>query len=141
MITKFTVDYSQNLDEFIEQQKYLFVNPDTNQKHFPAVEHEVGVKELEGTLYEFPEDVYSDEVVESMAKDGKRPATLRELLAFCKAQSEIDFLTVALGSVWKHAHGAGSVAYVTGHIDGLSISLHFYESAWFQGCKFLAIDK
>ncbi|MEK7061874.1 MAG: hypothetical protein AAB957_01290, partial [Patescibacteria group bacterium] len=94
-------------------------------------------------LYHFGKKTESDWVIAEMAKDGKRPATLRELLAFRENNPELQrkFPIIALGSVWVGRDGYRRVVYLYRYHSERDLSLYWYESDWLGFCRFLGVSK
>lgn len=137
------VDYGRSVKNRVESGKYDYVNPDITEEHFPVSKDEVGKKELQFTLYHFGKNVESDYAISEMEKDGNRPATLRELLAFGEANSELQrqFPIIELGSVWLFRHGRRHVAYLGGHSGKRFLNLFWYDNSWSDNCRFLGVGK
>lgn len=78
-----------------------------------------------------------------MAKDGKRPATLRELLAFGEANPELqrEFPIIALGSVWVYRRGDRRVVCLGRYGSERRLRLDWYEYCWLACCRFLIVGK
>jgi len=75
-----TVDYDSTIEEMVASGKYNWSNSDISSRHFP-----IGAKgkmEVNIELVHFNRIMESDEVLREFDKQGLRPATLPELLAF-----------------------------------------------------------
>jgi len=108
------VDYGRSVKDGVKAGCYDCANPDITEGNFPAGKNEQGKKEQSFTLYHFGKDMGSNGAIAKMQEDGKRPATLRELLAFGQAHPELqrEFPIIALGSVWAHPYGSRYVPYL-----------------------------
>ena len=142
-VLTFVVDYGRSLEGFIKAGSYDRVNPDITEENFPPAEHEAGTKKQTFKLYHFGKKTESDWVIAEMAKDGKRPATLRELLAFRENNPELQrkFPIIALGSVWVGRDGYRRVVYLYRYHSERDLSLYWYESDWLGFCRFLGVSK
>lgn len=139
----FVVDYSRGLNESIKAGCYDWTDGDINEVYFPPSKEEKGQKEQSFSLYHFGKDIDSDWVIAQMEKDGKRPATLRELLAFGETNPELQrqFPIIALGFVWVGRRGGHSVAYLDSNSGDRFLSLRWCVLGWLGGCRFLAVSK
>lgn len=95
-----TVDYGRSIKDAIEIGRYEEVYQEITDHNFPPKENEEGSKDLQFFLYRFDYLAESSRIIQWMRRDGRRPATLRELLAFDHSHPGIcrDFRIVALGS-------------------------------------------
>jgi hypothetical protein len=137
------VDYSRSVKDSISAGKYDYANEGITKNNFPSAEHEKGKKELQFTLYHFGRDVESDYAISEMDKDGKRPATLRELLAFGETNPEFQnqFPIIALGSFWVNRNGYRYVACLFGFDSERYLCLDWYDYRWDDDYRFLAVSK
>ena len=141
----FVVDYSLPLKDAVKTGRYDHAEKNITDEHFPAKKDEQGLKEKSFTLYHFGYDTEyteSDWVIAQMNKDGNRPATIRELLAFAKANPDLqrNFPIVALRSVWVGL-GRKRVACLGGFSSGRAISLRQLDTLWPGKSRFLAVSK
>ena len=136
------VDYARSLKDSIAAGSYDWVNSDITEEHFPA-ESEQGQKEQSFTLYHFGKNTESDWVIAQMDKDGKRPATIRELLTFGEKNPELQrqFPIIALKSVWVDRSGCRSVAYLGSNSVRRYLFLSWCGGSWDDCCRFLAVSK
>lgn len=139
------VDYTRSVKDSIAVGKYDWKDKDKDitDKNFPLAEHEVGTKEQMFTLYHFGKNTQSDWVIAQMAKDGKHPATLRELLAFGEDNPELqrEFPIIALGSVWVGRDGGRRVPCLGRDDWRRRLGLGWYGSGWGGDCRFLGVGK
>ena len=138
----FIVDYSRSLKDSITAGSYNWVNDDITEEHFPAKPEEQGTKEQSFTLYHFGKDTESDWVIAQMDKDGKRPATIRELLAFGEKNPELQrqFPIIALKSLWVNRNRHRRYSCLFGRSGRRSVLLHWYGYRWRGHCRFLAVS-
>lgn len=96
------VDYQRSIKDGVLAGKYSGCSPNINDENFPASEEEVGIKEQSLVLYRCKRPMKTSTLIKRMIRDGNRPATLRELFAFCENYLEFKrkFPVTALGSVW-----------------------------------------
>ncbi len=134
------VDYTQTLEAMIAAGRYDWANSDITAKRFP-VEGE-GKVTKKAKLYHFNRSMTSEEVIRELDKQGKRPATIEELLAFGAQHPEIQrqFPVVALGSS-AEVGGCRYVAYLRRFGSLRHLLLRYWNGDW-RGCyRFLAFDK
>lgn len=138
-VSTLVVDYGRSVKDGVAAGKYDYANDNITEENFPPAEHEKGKKEQTFTLYHFGKDVDSDYAIAQMEK---RPATLRELLAFGEAHPELqrDFPIIVLGSVWVD-HGRRRLAYLDGCGSGRYLSLSYDGGRWRALCRFLGVGK
>lgn len=94
------VDYSRILKHCIVAGRYEYDHPMLNIINFPPDQEEQGFKEKSFVYYGFNEESCRNWIVSEMRNDGRRPAKLREVLAFGQAQPNLQrrFLITGLGS-------------------------------------------
>lgn len=137
------VDYDQVLQDAIAEGYYDWSNSDITEEHFPRGEDEKGIKEQTFTLYHFGKDAKTDWVIGQMEKDHKRPAGLRELLVYGKANPEIQryFPIFELKDVWVLRSGNRRFAYLSEWDSERELSLNWDVNAWRGHCRFLAVSE
>lgn len=137
------VDYGRSVKAGILAGKYDYANDNIAEENFPKAEHEQGKKEQVFTLYHFDKSTESDLVITQMEKDGKRPATLRELISFGEKYPELQrqFPIIALGSVWLDRLGSRRVPYLGSAGSRRDLDLNWYDGSWDGRCRFLAVSK
>jgi hypothetical protein len=93
-----TVDYGQSVEDLIKSGSYRWTYSELSSRNFPP--QAAGTKQLSATLVRIRGESTIDQVVAAEAKDGFRPATIQELLAFGDTYPEmIKNITIAgLGS-------------------------------------------
>jgi hypothetical protein len=137
-----SVDYALKLIDAITAAAFDWKNDDIVEKNFPNQAHETGEQNLTVKLYHFGKDMSSEDVVSAMDKDGFRPATLRELLAYAvkNPDEQRKYPIVGLGSVWGHG-GHRSVPYLDLGGGGRELGLGWWSDGWYGRCRFLAVRK
>ena len=137
------VDYSLSLADAIKAGGYDYANSNITDEHFPADKAEQGKKEQSFVLYHFSKGMDSDLLIAQMDADGKRPATVHELLAFGKANPELQrqFPIIALKSVWVNRGGSRNVAYLSRCGSERRVGLDYCDGRWDGDCRFLAVSK
>ncbi len=144
-ILKVVVDYGKSLAEMIAAGKYDgYINPDITEKHFPIPKIPAGLPtkvELNLKLVHFNKVMTSDQVLAELKKQGLRPATLPELLAFGAAypDKQREFPIVALGSVWRGPSGDRSVPGLWGCAGGRGLDLGWFGGDWGGYYRFLVV--
>lgn len=139
-----TVNYDRSISDGIKAGNYNWVNPDITEEHFPAEAEERGTKSQIFTLYHFSRYIESNDAIVEMNRDGYRPATIRELLAFGEANSEPQrrFSIIALSSIWVGQDSHHNVAYLDGFPDYYYLDLNWYGPlGWLESHSFLAVHK
>jgi hypothetical protein len=136
-----TVNYGLTVEKLVNAGKYDWSNSDINAKNFPSDRKDAAEVAIE--LVHFGRSMESDEVLEELDKQGLRPATLAELLAFGVKypEKQREFPIVALGSVWRGRNGFRSVACLCGYTDARSLSLRWLGSLWSADFRFAAVRK
>lgn len=137
------VDYGRSVKDGVKAGSYDYANPDITEEHFPANKDEQDTKEQTFALYHFGKVIHSDDVIAQMEKDGKRPATLRELFAFGAKNPELqkEFPIIELGSFWVSRVGDRCVAYLSRCSSERSLGLDWYGHSWLDHCRFLGVGK
>jgi hypothetical protein len=112
------VDYSKSFKQAIEESRYLRVGQRIITFTLYQDKSEISEKKVEeiAKLFDFDFDkgyaIHTEDAISKMDKDGYRPATLVELLAFESTYSEWkgDKVVLAAGSTAKQfIHGEGQV--------------------------------
>ena len=137
-----TIDYGKTLEEMVKAGAYDWKNSDITSEHFPIDGN--GMVECTTELVHFNRSISTDDALAELDKQGFRPATIEELLAFGSTNPEIQrqFPIIALGSVWASRGGDRCVAYLNrrGSERGLSLDW-FDDDDWDDHCRFLAVRK
>ena len=141
VVFRVIVDYSRSLKEMIQAGNYDWVNSDINDDHFPIKGE--GKVETDTTLFHHGKDASIETILAEMDKQGLRPATLPELLAFGEADPEEQrkYPIIALGSVWQRPRGRRLVAYLDEGDSERELLLSWYEDVGGASCRFLAVRK
>lgn len=136
-----TVNYSRTLEQMIADGKYDWLNPDINAKNFPT--EGKGTAEVDIELVHFNRAMESNKVLKELEKQGLRPATLPELLAFGAKypEKQREFPIVALGSVWRDFGGEGSVAGLDRDGSERYLRLRWLGGRWIADDRFAAVRK
>lgn len=136
-----TVDYSQPLEEMIAAGHYDWVHGSITAEHFPL--SGTGQVSLDTVLVYFNQELSTDNVLVELDRQGLRPATIAELLAF-KINDPVHhrkYPIHAFGSVWSDEFEHPHSPYV--FRDGLEYHLDCSRrnNTWGAGCRFLAVRK
>lgn len=136
-----SINYGLSLEEMIAAGRYDWKSDDIVTKHFPVKGE--GVANVEIQLVHFDRVIESEEAIEELDKMGLRPAKIEELLAFGAKYPKVqrEFPIVALGSVWRFAHGLRHVPYLGRSGAGRGLSLGWFEGEWVERCRFAAVSK
>lgn len=140
LVLRFTVDYSLTLEEMIALGQYDWKNDDITAGRFPVKGK--GKKEVVGELVKYESTMSSEAVLADLDKNGLRPATIEELLAFGAAFPELQrkFPIVALGSIAEVDGGRGMACLGRGDSKRY-LRLRWFDRGWFAHCRFLAVRK
>ena len=136
-----SVDYGMSLAGMIVAGQYDWKNSDINAKNFPVAGE--GVVETKLELIHLNKVASTDEVEAYLEKNGLRPATLAELLAFGAMFPEIqrEFPVIALGSSWVDPDGNRDVPCLNWNGSERYLNLYWDGSDWYEICRFLAVRK
>jgi hypothetical protein len=95
---QFSVDYGRSLDDSLHAGSYSWVYYQVNPTNFPSSES--GQASLTAVLVDMASADDVNRIISAQASAGRRPATLKELLAFGEAYPEIQarLPVIALGS-------------------------------------------
>lgn len=139
-----TVDYTQPLAEMIKAGKYDWFNSGITEKHFPVAKVPTGLPtkaEINMELVHFNRTIRSKDAIAELKKQGLRPATLPELLAFGSTypDKQREFLIVALGSVWQDWGGYLDVAFLGRGGGGRGLGLGWFGCDWDEDYRFAVV--
>jgi hypothetical protein len=135
---KQVVNYDRSIAESLTAGKYNWTNPSITDANFPSKEE--GEREVEFGLFHFNKTTKSDDNVAQMKKEGFRPATMKELLAFGEKNPEEQrkYPIIALGSV-AELDGDRPVGCLYGGGSGRIVRLGYYDGGWDDDCRFLGV--
>lgn len=135
---RFKVNYSRSISDSVKAGNYGWKNDDITNQNFPSTES--GEKEVDGAIYHFNKTTTSPDVIAEMKRDGYRPATMKELLAFGEQNPELQrqFPIVALGSVAR-LDGSRHVGCLCGSGSERNLRLSYFGNGWLGHCRFLAV--
>jgi hypothetical protein len=142
-IFQLAVDYGRKLEDAIAAGHYDWVNENITEANFPLGTEERGKKKLSTKLFHFDRIVESKEAIREMEKEGYRPPSLREGLAFSEANPELQrqFPIVILGSVWVGGGRGPRVPMLYGGSARRGLYLFCLGGKWGSGSRFLAVRK
>jgi len=98
-----TINYDLSLAEMIQFVNYDQTAPEITEEHFPI--EASGTVQIPMIVVDFGCPVETDEAIKALSRNGLRPATLPELIAFDAQNTGGDYLIVALGSRWRRPEG------------------------------------
>lgn len=125
-----TVNYSQSLVD-VKPEFYL-VHSNITDEHFPPESGGTAQVMLEPVYLNRDSDkkwISTNEAMKRLEAQGSRPATLRELLAYAKANPNYQrcSLVVALGSSWVDPSGNRNVPYLNDWNGKRALDLRWIE--------------
>lgn len=141
---RITVDYGMSFQQMVGVGKYDWVNDNITVERFPIVG--TGAVEYEAKLFHFDRHISSEAVDEEIkTADGKNPwesAKMECLLAFGATFPDVQrkFPIVGLGSSCE-ARGGRDVPGLWEDGSGRCLSLYWWDDAWYDHCRFLAVRK
>jgi len=137
---EFFVDYDMSLEAMIKAGHYDVIETDITAKRFPL--SGIGQVAFEPKLFHFNRNISSKDVIKEMEKQGFRPATIEDLLAYGAAlpEEQRKFSIVALGSVTK-INGDRYVAYLSEDDSERGLYLGLFGFEWDGLDHFLGVRK
>ena len=138
------VDYTHSLAQMIAAGKYDSVNSDITEKNFPVAKVPTGLPtkvDLKLELVHLNRTISSNDAVQELKKQGLRPATLPELLAFGATYPEEQrkYPIVTHSSVWRRWSCYRDVPCLFSGDGGRNLGLYSFEIDWSAGHRFLAV--
>ncbi|MFH1611493.1 MAG: hypothetical protein ABIA83_02745 [Patescibacteria group bacterium] len=135
------VDYRKTIEQMVSAGRYDWSDGNINSVNFPV--NGTGVATITPELVHLNKKASSEEALAHKEANGLRPATIEELLAFGATYPDVqrEFPVVALGSSWVDRDGHRRAPYLDGDGSERELSLDWYGSGWFEGCRFLAVRK
>lgn len=136
-----TVDYDQMVEQLVRNGQYDWVNRDITSRNFPSRER--GQVQLDIFLFNFDDEISSENILKEMDKLSFRSATLKELLALGAQHSNLQRkdLIVALGSTWRASAGRVDVPYLAGGESDRYLHLFWFDGDWYSSWRFAAVRK
>ena len=147
-----TIDYTHSLAQMIAAGKYDSINPDITDKYFPSPSIPTGLPPSTGSgqatkvdlkleLVHLNRTISSNDAVQELKKQGLRPATLPELLAFGATYPEEQrkYPIVTHSSVWRRWSCYRDVPCLFSGDGGRNLGLYSFEIDWSAGHRFLAV--
>jgi len=138
------VDYTKTLEQAFGDSKCCRSDNDITAKNFPISPEMIGkIVEVYMKLFHFNCEMRSDLAISRMDKDGFRPATLFEQLAFAKAHPgrPKQYPIFALGSIWFFYLSFRCVPCLARHGVKREIGTSQFDAYWKAPCRFLAVRK
>ena len=134
-----TVNYNRTIEELVKAGRYHWQNSDITSQNFPSSRK--GKAQVLIQLVHFDRDITSDEVLKALDKQGLRPVTLPELLAFGAKypDKQCAFPIVALGSVWRVSGVGRRVAYLWRGAGSRGLGLYWLGDGWGAHSRFAAV--
>lgn len=123
----------KTLKQLIKENNFYYVNSYITEDNFPIPEN---IEEVEYDIVDFNRYIVSEDAIKELSKDGYRPATLYDLLAW-KNWNNSDFV-VALGSV-AEVDGSRRVPCLNEDFSGRRLGLDWFDGDWNDDCRFLRV--
>jgi hypothetical protein len=135
------VDYGKTVEEMVSVGHYDWKNNDINSKNFPA--RGKGKISVNTEFVHLGEMVDSENELSHFEKNGMRPATVEELLAFGATYPEIqrEFPIICLGSSWIGPGGGRYVPFLLERGSERVLDLRLFVRGWGRDYRFLVVRK
>lgn len=137
---EYPISVSGSINESVEAGHYNWWFEEINDMNLIADQ----AHDAEIVVGHFGRWMSRDEVLEILDKEGFRPASASELLAFGARYSQLQSLfhkIVALGSVWQESSGARLIVYLGGSTNWRSLDRQLIEDLFDDRCHFTAVRK
>ncbi len=130
----------KRLQDLIATGNFGYVNASITEANFPDPPAGRQVSsQTDFKVYDFKKTISSDHAVAQMAKEGYRPANLRELLNWMSPNWNGKDLVVALGQEWRDSLGDRHVPSLY-FVGSRKLSLDWCDGLdWDSDCRFLAV--
>jgi hypothetical protein len=145
-----SIDYSRPLAEVVAAGNYNYADPNITEENFPtnkvdpAVDgNPTGVQGAVAMLVQPDCHIDSMRILGELDRIGLRPGSMFELAVFGEQHPEVQlkFPILAAGSVWTHPDGHRRVGYLWGDDIRRRLSHDYFDSRWWENCRFLAFRK
>ena len=105
-VLNFNVDYFRPVFQGVKAGHYDRANPNITSENFPS-NRETGIKKIQLRLVHFNRKISTDKALRGLDRQGPRPATLQECLAFGERfpTFQSKFPTAFLDSPWLDLEG------------------------------------
>lgn len=139
------VNYDQSVEAALKAGKYAWPSEHITSQNFPPTRRGTDVVQLH--LVHFHKEIRFNGVIGELDKQGLRPATIEELLAFGANPGTQDlqrqFSILATGSFWYDSHYNRQVPFLGGVKRSRSVNLSCPGSGygWTPNVRFLAVSK
>jgi hypothetical protein len=134
------VNYKIPLKELIASGHYDEVDAAITEEHFLLQDAEVGPR-VAFKLFVFTKTTPSEEIIMVMQKEGCRPATLRELVAFgnVNPEAQTNYGLVGLGSIWTASNKVRYVPVLNSSSRKRYLEIERFVAQWSVRCRFVAV--
>jgi len=156
VISDFTVDYARTVEEMVAAGKYDSASDEITSFHYPIPGDKIGKKEdistrlfnLSSIEHKEYKVILREDAIEAMHKEGFRPATAHEIMAFGEKNPELQrqFQIYALGSCWKDGLYYCFLLLTSNQLSkpnrklGLDKEDGYYKGSRFLGVKINSMD-
>ena len=144
VILDFAVDYTRTVAEMVAAGKYDWSNDDITSDHYPIPKDKAGKSEgINTKVFHFNRLISSKDAIKEMEKEGYRPATAHEIMAFGEKNPEMQrqFPIVALGSTWQNDILDRYVLVLRGYGSRRKLYLSHWDGGWYGRYRFLGVRK
>jgi hypothetical protein len=137
------IDYNLSLDEMISAGKYELVNNNISPGSCPIPGDMIGrVEKLKSRVFHFNRLLYNKSVFKKMKKEGFRPATAHEIIAFGAQVPDLqrNFPIIGLGSIWMSDERFSNVMSLSEFDSKRSLGIiSDWGGGWLNHFRFLGV--
>ena len=144
VILDFAVDYTRTVAEMVAAGKYDWSNDDITSDRYPIPKDKAGKSEgINTKVFHFNRLISSKDAIKEMEKEGYRPATAHEIMAFGEKnpESQRQFPIVSLGSTWRIPDLLRYVLVLYESASKCKLDLSYWVGVWFDDYRFLGVRK
>ena len=138
----FTVDYTRTVAEMVQAGKYDRSSNIITSEHYPIPKNKVGKKEnIFAKMFCYNRFMSSKDAIREMKKEGFRPATAHEAMAFSEKNPDLQrqYPIIALGSIWRDNY-SHNILFLDGNICERKLIFGDWGGGkWAGYCRFLGV--
>jgi len=143
VIYDFFVDYTRTVEEMVKAGNYNSVHGAICSDHFPIPPEKLYKREkIKTKLFHFQRQISIDLAAEKIEREGYRPASAHEALAFAEHNPDLQkqFSILAIGSPWLHGVLESYFIALTGRDSYRGLVLLSFDGGASEFCRFLAVS-